>query len=505
MLLLAVSITAKAEIKLPEGYEGYKQVAIWEGQQALTALDSEGFAWSNIEGGLYTEEAGTISAKVDVKANCSYVVAVKLTRFHLKFDAVSLNGYSFEVPYVADGATKYTQVMNGEYECTQSAEGAALNFKVTAPVADGSYFIVNGIAVFEKDGGYEPEPTLLYSKNGITDDMFGYGYKLVLEGNKIVVEAYDDDSYVVDNWDGVECSYLHFAVNRMGEVTSFTAYNEGAPLTTQYEDNAGWGRLAIVPCQNEAYDRIAFRLAATSVLEDAEAEEGMCFFACLPLATAESVIPEYTDDPDKQFELNHAYTFYWPYIEDVPGELVYKAVSRPSQNAEWDEFTDGCISLDKDVTIEVYDNNSIILRNWLGDEGADLKVKYDEDENVVAMYSIYEGVTEESQTEYGDYLGFFTHNEDYYYSYLTNGALVSCATSDNEAEKGYVVVTGYFYPDASSYEYLYYYIEWPYIPSGASVVVAEKEDGVMYNLMGQPVNENATGLLIKNGKKFYKK
>ena len=170
---------------------------------------------------------------------------------------------------------------------------------------------------------------LLYTENGITDDYFGYtemGYKQIFAGNEVKIEAYDSDSYVIKNYDGVEGSDLHFSVDRQGQVTYIQAYFNGEALPVEFEEAAdpeySWGKLAYIPCKNGQFNRIAFMLQGSSIMADNDLREGVGVFCCFPLETAESEVPAYPQTEEEEIAAINIFAFYWPYDGTGAGMVV---------------------------------------------------------------------------------------------------------------------------------------------------------------------------------------
>lgn len=191
------------------------------------------------------------------------------------------------------------------------------------------------------------------------------------------------------------------------------------------------------------------------------------------------------------------------YITWEPKPEVYTANS--GVYSAW--ASNPCLSPEiTDLQVEIYREDSVIVRDFLGVEGTDLCVTLDASGNVTAIftlvngepvinydssygaYSIYTGLTDESS--YTSYAFYAASN----YAYVWNGG---------------ILLLGYGYK-GSDYTWGYYFIGWgddKPVPTAISSVAAPADavNAPVYNMAGQRVSANTKGLIIKNGKKYFVK
>lgn len=183
---------------------------------------------------------------------------------------------------------------------------------------------------------------------------------------------------------------------------------------------------------------------------------------------------------------------------------TYKAYGKVTNNADWDAKYTPVITGLTNLDVEVYGNDSIIVRDFAGHENYDLVVAFKEDGTIDRYYGYRDGA-------YWYYYNYVYTGEEYtsglysIYFYALSGY---CDWESDEATK-----TGSLIAYVSTYDSKYgsgsngyYYITWSPTKedSGISSVTAkaENDNAPMYNLAGQRVSKNAKGLVIKNGKKM---
>ncbi|MCC8112621.1 MAG: hypothetical protein LIP03_01255 [Bacteroidales bacterium] len=130
------------------------------------------------------------------------------------------------------------------------------------------------------------------------------------------------------------------------------------------------------------------------------------------------------------------------------------------------------------VNVESYDGY-VIVRDWSGVEGYDLKVEFDDETNVTKV-TCYENGEEVSSGTNG-YMNAYTGyaHEDFYCLQIYIGVNYTYAYTNNSSQYGYVALSAYFYREIPSedeseendVEYFWgtYWVEWPYVAPVESV------------------------------------
>lgn len=115
------------------------------------------------------------------------------------------------------------------------------------------------------------------------------------------------------------------------------------------------------------------------------------------------------------------------------------------------------------VTVEVYDQDSVIIRNWCGVEGYDLCVTTDDEGAVASAYPIINGVATPYQDAYGYWFvdtGLSAPQATGMSVYVASG--YDYFWSDTDTQSGGVILMGYIYNDDAftNSEWNYYFVGW---------------------------------------------
>jgi len=198
-------------------------------------------------------------------------------------------------------------------------------------------------------------------------------------------------------------------------------------------------------------------------------------------------------------------------------EPTYTAWGYSSSLPEWEstysQLTTGLVNLQ----VEVYGNDSIIIRNWFGAGKNSTGDTYDlvcvlTDGHITSFYTSVGGV---SYPYYGNYVypgptGFtdpsgFSSYVAYLTHYTTGYEDFTQYTSNADTKTGEMILYGTLYSTDNKSKAGYYHLTWSPDKTSAinSVTTKDNEENApMYNLAGQRVSKNAKGLVIKNGKKM---
>lgn len=304
----------------------------------------------------------------------------------------------------------------------------------------------------------------------------------------IDVEVYGSDSIIIRDFCGVEGTDLVAVLDNDSTVNSFYCW--------YYKESTG-------SMEKYAYDWGTYHYVYT----------GLSDFSGMYLCTS----PGYTDlvmDSVKQtgaiacgyvmaYESQTSSKTCGYYITWEPKPEVYTANS--GVYSSWASYT--CLSPEiTDLQVEMYREDSIIVRDFAGVEGTDLCVTLDASGNVTAIFTLVNG---EPVINYDSTKGSYSVNtgltdESSYTSY-------AFYTSEGYAYvwDGGILLIGYGYKGGDS-TWGYYFIGWgdsKPVPTAISSVAAPANavNAPVYNMAGQRVSANTKGLIIKNGKKYFVK
>lgn len=176
----------------------------------------------------------------------------------------------------------------------------------------------------------------------------------------------------------------------------------------------------------------------------------------------------------------------------------------------WESYKNPFPDLD-DLTVEVYDLDSIIVRNWAGVEGYDLCVVLQaSDTTVTSVYGIENGVAKPYYKGYYNYVN--TGNTATPYPFYAYAYVPYCYVGLGEGgESGYVTMMGYYYYDdaGTSSDYGYYSISWGYDEDDTTGITSPtlrtSAPAATYNLAGQKVCADYKGIVVMNGQKVIRK
>ena len=227
------------------------------------------------------------------------------------------------------------------------------------------------------------------------------------------------------------------------------------------------------------------------------------------------------------------YFLVWP----QSGDLLY-TVDNGIYDAEDEAFTDMYEMIGQHSgNIEVYDDNSIIIRKWAGVEGYDMKLycaPYGEEETpepfsgeeeegtetwyVKYIASISDGV--ESAYEPMDFEGFYLTpvrtglddwNMSVFASFYPDNLKEATEIKINHATRtGSAHFLGFYFCDGDinlKSDNTALFLKWPggEIPEGITDVTDSTSDDARFNIAGQRIKDSFKGIVIQNGKKFLKK
>lgn len=211
--------------------------------------------------------------------------------------------------------------------------------------------------------------------------------------------------------------------------------------------------------------------------------------------------------------VNNAYNYY--YVTWEPS-TSYKAIGTVGEVPEgWEDYQSLITDIDS-VDVEVYGNDSIVVRKWTGVDGYDLGVMLGEDGEVSSVYYYYIDDVTGERIQYSYAWGSYWYVEtglveegDLYGGYIYTPS--SQWYKDDEARTGGMILNvdpGYTVDSTTAWGGEIsgcYYITWGPMKatSGIKAVAAPvADDGKIYNIAGQRVGESYKGLVIKNGKKY---
>jgi len=164
--------------------------------------------------------------------------------------------------------------------------------------------------------------------------------------------------------------------------------------------------------------------------------------------------------------------------------------------------------------VKVYGTDSIWVDNWCGVEGYGICVVLDSEGHVSELKTVVNGVSRSrgSSSNYMyaytgldqlvDYGAYIPSYYNYYYITAYPGSL--------DDKSGYIEIWGTAYTSSDATSSPYYYLGWgsyedTTVAINSVTAPSDATDAPVYNMAGQRVSANTTGLVIKNGKKYFVK
>lgn len=337
------------------------------------------------------------------------------------------------------------------------------------------------------------EPTYTATGNVVKLTDWETSYPSIFpEREGLKVEVYEEDSIVVRDWCGGDVD-LVVHLDNDGLISSISElYNDGATPYAYKSGNYFWldtgldtpqGLYVLVDNDYNVYCE-----------SDAATKSGYVLLAGWG----------YTDEE----------TSAWTYCYIEWSNCSYVTTGTVDKVAEYENDDEYPVATTfptvKDVPVEVYGTDSVIVRSWCGVDGYDVCVTRDSEGNVNGLYRVIDGVSVRNGSGYyfNAETGLTAPQPALVQAYLQPGYGTLYTNDDDNS--GYLELWGYTY-DTTGFTngvWTYYYLGWgSYEPTGINTPVTTFSDknAPVYNLSGQKVGENYKGVVIQNGKKFIRK
>lgn len=335
----------------------------------------------------------------------------------------------------------------------------------------------------------QTEPTYIAKGTiGVVPEGWETYPSLTSTATDIDVEVYGNDSIIIRDFCGVEGTDLVAVLAEDTTVSSFHCwyYRESIDAMEKYSSTSG-----------------TYHYVYT----------GLSDYPGMYLCTYTGYVALEKDDAKQTGSMACGYVFAYDtdyksktcgyYITWEPKPEVYTANS--GIYSAWSTST--CLSKElTDLQVEVYREDSVIVRDFDGVKGTDLCLTLDESGNITAIFTLVNGepvINYDNSSSYPTYsVSTGSTDESSYTSYIFYPTYYSYVRD------GYILLYGAgIKGDETTWGY--YFIGWnDYKPTPTginSVIASDAANAPVYNMAGQRVSANTKGLIIKNGKKYFVK